>query len=152
MKKLSLVGLGFLFLLVFSVVVSAQTDSDFLSLLTNASTENNFAGKSSSKLEIIEANYLTGLASDNFGISTSSAYFLGEMKSEKALFPLMKIFRETKSDGEKLLTAWSLLKIGDSRGVYLVKSEIENGESNDIKCMLEWLYYDHSLKTKGKID
>jgi len=68
MKKLSLVGLGFLFLLVFSVVVSAQTDSDFLSLLTNASTENNFAGKPSSKLEIIEANYLTDLTSDNLGI------------------------------------------------------------------------------------
>ena len=151
MKTQLLVTAVFLFLLSFSVVASAQSGVD-LSLLDNASTKTNVEGKYISKYAVIESNYLTGLMSNNFGIETSCVYFLGEMKSEKALFPLMKMFRETKSDGVKLLAAWSLLKIGDGRGIYLVKQEIENGDRTNISCMLEWLYKDYSLKTIGKVD
>ena len=104
------------------------------------------------KYEAIEANYLKGLESDNQGLKVSSAYFLGDMKSSRAVIPLMKMFNNEKNDGAKLVAAWSLLKIGDSRGVYLVKTGIDNSNSGGIKTMLHQLYVDYCLKTKGKVE
>ncbi len=152
MNKYFLAGLAFLLLLSLAVEVSAQTDKVLFASFTKSSDKANIEGKLTSKFAIIEANYMKGLISDNIGVRTSSAYFLGEMKSEKALSFLMKMFREAKTSGEKLVAAWSLLKIGDSRGVHLVKWEVDNGENKDIKDMVEWLYNDYSLKAVGKIE
>jgi hypothetical protein len=105
-----------------------------------------------SKYQSIEDNYLTGLNSDNQGLKVSSAYFLGDMKSHKAVIPLMKMFRNEKNDGAKLVAAWSLLKIGDARGVFLIKRESELGNCEGINCMLHQLYEDYSLKTNGKVE
>jgi hypothetical protein len=101
----------------------------------------------------IESNYLKGLNSENPSLRVSCAYFLGEMKSEKALIPLMDLFHNTKNDGAKLVAAWSLLKIGNPRGVNLVKRAIETGEcGTNIGCMLQYLYKDYCLETNGKAD
>ncbi len=40
-----------------------------------------------------EQNLLIGLESDNQGLKESSAYMLGELKSSKAVVPLMKMLR-----------------------------------------------------------
>jgi hypothetical protein len=98
------------------------------------------------KYEISEANYLEGLSSGNHGLEVSCAYFLGEMKSQKAVIPLMKMFREAKKDREKLVAGWSLLKIGDPRGTFLVKRAIELGESKQISPILFYLYEHYELK------
>ncbi len=101
----------------------------------------------------IESNYLKGLGSENPSLKVSCAYFLGELKSEKALIPLMDLFHNSKNDGARLIAAWSLLKIGNPRGVNLVKRAIEMNEcSSNISCMLQYLYKDYCLKTNGKID
>lgn len=100
----------------------------------------------------IESNYLKGLNSDNPDLRVSCAYFLGEMKSDKALIPLMKMFHQEKNAGVKMVAAWSLLKIGDARGVNLVKRSIELGECGEEGCMLRYLYMNYCLKTDGKID
>jgi len=149
MKRL--IGLILFLLVSFSSENLAQTEialGNSVFAAIKGSTENDF----DSKYRVIEANYLAGLQSGNTGIKTSCAYFLGELKSQKALFPLMKTFREAKSAGIKLIVAQSLLKIGDSRGVYLVKRESEIGNSSDIKAALQFLYMDYCLKTNGKID
>ena len=109
--------------------------------------------KNSAVYHQIESNYLKGLNSDNMQLKVSCAYFLGEMKSEKALIPLMALFRNAENEGSKLVAAWSLLKIGDSRGVYLVKRTIDLNEcGSDTGCMLRFLYMDYYLKTYGHID
>jgi hypothetical protein len=148
MKRL--LGLLVLFLFSISSQQSAQTSIGLA--YSDPNSPEATSAKKTSKLEIRETNYLTGLSTGNAGIQASSAYFLGEMKSEKALFPLMKMFRDAKTDGEKLLAAWSLLKIGDSRGIYLVKRETETGNNENIQVMLQFLYMDYCLKTKGQID
>jgi hypothetical protein len=152
MKKYSLAGFIFLFLFSLSVNATAQTDKVLFTSFTSHSINPNLESKFASRYVKIEANYLAGLSSTNAGVLASSIYFVGEMKSEKALLPLMRIFRETKSDEVKLLAAWSLLKIGNSRGTHLVKWEVNNGENKNIKEMLEWLYNDYSLKAFGKIE
>ena len=147
MKKLFLIALSFLFIYSMLSISVAKTNSE----LTGSPVKNNTAKRFNSKYELIEANYLLGLNSGNRGIEDDCAYFLGEMKSDKAVLPLMKIFKETNSEGTKLLVAWSLLKIGNSYGINLVKQEFEKGNSESINSMLEWLYNDYLLKTKGKI-
>jgi len=108
-------------------------------------------GSTSTKYEQVESNYLKGLNSEVHNLKLCCAYFLGELKSQKAVIPLMKIFREEKGDA-KLIAAWSLLKIGDPRGVYIVKSAIDTKECKDINCMLHFLYTDYCLKTNGRVD
>ena len=108
-------------------------------------------GPASTNYEQAESNYLKGLNSDVHNLKMCCAYFLGEMQSHKALIPLMEMFRSEKND-TKLVAAWSLLKIGDPRGVYLVKNAIDTKECNGIKCMLHFLYMDYCLKTNGRID
>ena len=137
MKKLFYFWLSLSFVVAITTVTFAQADKEV---------------STTSKYETIEANYLTGLNSDNQGLKVSSAYFLGNIKSEKAVIPLMKMFRNQKNDGAKLVAAWSLLKIGDSRGVFLVKRESELGNCDGINCMLHQLYEDYCLKTKGKVE
>jgi hypothetical protein len=103
------------------------------------------------KYEQAESNYIKGLESDVHNLRMCCAYFLGELKSQKAMIPLMRMFRNEKDDA-KLVAAWSLLKIGDPRGVYLVKSGLDAKECNNIKCMLHFLYMDYCLRNNGRID
>ena len=117
-----------------------------------ASLKSNIVSEKIAKYKIIEGNYLSGLSSDVHHLKVSCAYFLGDIKSQKALIPLMKMFRTEKDPGAKLVAAWSLLKIGDPRGVYLVKSSINNNEYKTINSMLSVLYNDYCLKNFGRID
>ena len=100
----------------------------------------------------IEDNYLVGLNSDVPGLQVSCAYFLGEMKSERAVIPLMKMFRdENAMPGQRLMAAWSLYKIGDERGMYLIKCQGDDQECDYLRCLCEYYYKDHCLKTDGHI-
>jgi hypothetical protein len=137
MKKSLFIWMSFVFVVAVATVSFAQADKEI---------------STPSKYEAIEANYLNGLNSNNQGLKVSSAYFLGDLKSQKAVIPLMKMFRNENNDGAKLVAAWSLLKIGDSRGVYLVKRETEMGNCNGINCMLHQLYTDYCLKTNGTVE
>ena len=102
--------------------------------------------------EQIEENYLRGLNSDVSGLQVSCAYFLGEMKSSKAVLPLMKMFRDKNSaPGQKIMAAWSLMKIGDERGLYLIKCEADNPECDYLRCFAEYLYKEHCYKTEGRL-
>lgn len=94
-----------------------------------------------------EANYISGLYSNNETQKVNSAYMLGEMKSEKAVIPLMDMFRKEKNDAGKLVAALSLLKIGDPRGIFLVKRSIELKGNGGINIILKHLYKDYSQKT-----
>lgn len=109
--------------------------------------------KNSAEYHKIESNYLKGLNSDNSQLKISCAYFLGEMQSNKAVIPLMAMFHNSKNDAAKLIAAWSLLKIGDARGVNLVKRALDLDEcSSSAGCVLHCLYMDYSLHTNGRID
>ena len=50
-----------------------------------------------SNTSVIEANLLAGLDSGNKGLSVSSAYYLGEMRSRTAVIPLMHQLRSSKN-------------------------------------------------------
>jgi hypothetical protein len=91
--------------------------------------------------EQIEKSYLMGLNTDNLGLKVSSAYFLGEIESQKAVIPLMKMLRSAKTEPERLIAALSLIKIGDKRGIYLVKRRAEHCNCERTKRLCKNLYY-----------
>jgi len=114
--------------------------------------EGNKLSKTNSNYNIIEANYLEGLKSDNIGLRMSCAYFLGEIKSAKAVIPLMHMLNTEEHEGARIIAAWSLVKIGDSRGIYLVKRQGEQCKDCSVKSMCQYFYNHFNLTTKGKLD
>jgi len=83
---------------------------------------------------------LAGLESENSGLKISCAYFLGEIKSEKALIPLMAMLRNGANDEEKIVAALSLYKLDIGRGVYLVKGASKFAESERVRRMCGIFY------------
>ncbi len=87
-----------------------------------------------------ETNYLAGLNSENEGLRVSSAYFLGEINSSKAVIPLMKMLRNDESESARTVAALSLIKLGDARGIHLVKKAIEFNDFEKVRCRCAKFY------------
>lgn len=94
------------------------------------------------KNELIEKNLLVGINSENFGLKTSSAYFLGENKSSKAVIPLLKMLHNEESEEARILAALSLVKIGNPVGVYAVKMAAKFDNSEKVRKMCVKFYND----------
>ena len=88
-------------------------------------------------------NLLIGLDSDNAGLTTSSAYYLGELSSTEAVIPLMKMLRNSEQEELRISAALALLKIGDERGIYAIKRAIVFDESKRVNDMCEKFYKAH---------
>lgn len=71
--------------------------------------------------EKIEANLLDGLKSETKGLQFSSAFALGEMKSELAINHLIKMLRSHEDDDFRVLAALSLAKIGTERCKFMIR-------------------------------
>jgi len=102
---------------------------------------------------VIESNYLEGLKSDNLGLRESSAYYLGEIKSERAVIPLMRMLRESEEESSKIIAALSLMKIDHPMGVYLVKQQVKFNDSKRIRELCEKFYasYLHNKEDKENV-
>lgn len=111
-----------------------------LALILTLFTTSLFAGSNSANRDAIENNYIEGIKSDNQGLKVSAAYFLGEMKSSKAVIPLMRILREDNCDGARLAAALALVKIGDARGIYIVKKAVDFNDCEKVRKMAKHLY------------
>jgi len=97
----------------------------------------------------IEANLLVGLKSDNFGLSVSSAFMLGEIKSEEAIIPLTRMLRDGKDERGRIVAAIALIKIGSERSTYVVKQGIQFNDSEKVRKMCDHLYNAH---LQGELD
>lgn len=114
----------------------------FTSLLVLIFTGSIFAltNPSNNKTKVIESNLLEGINSNNHGLQISSAYFLGEIKSEKAILPLMRILRSSNSSGARSMAALSLIKIGNAQGIYMVMREAQFNNSEKVRKLCRHLY------------
>ena len=95
---------------------------------------------SKQKYAAAEANLLAGLASENLGLKESAAYMLGEIKSDRAVVPLMSLLKNSDQESTRIVAALALCRIGDARGVYAVKqaSRFENSTLVAQRCA--WFY------------
>jgi hypothetical protein len=93
------------------------------------SSYNDFSVFSEDKYDQIEDNMLKGIKSDNTGLQTSSAYFLGEMKSDRAMIPLLRLVRNGETEEARIIAALSLYKIESKIGMYRLKYLAETDKS-----------------------
>ena len=87
-----------------------------------------------------EQNLLAGIKTDNIGLQTSSAYFLGEMKSDKSLIHLLKLARYGETEESRIISGLSLYKIESDIGMYLLKSLRESDNSEKVRNSFDRIY------------
>ncbi|MFA7418556.1 MAG: HEAT repeat domain-containing protein [Melioribacteraceae bacterium] len=123
-----------------------------LTVVLTASTYANVSPSSKTNTyETIEQNRLIGLSEDNEGLRVSAAFNLGEMKSQKAVLPLMKLLKDGKTEEEKIIAALSLIKIGDSQGVFLVSRAAQFQESARVRRVCEKFYNGYLLQKASEL-
>jgi hypothetical protein len=112
--------------------------------------DNNSKKVNEEKYDLVIENYLTGIESVNFGLKTSSAYYLGELKSSEAVIPLLRILSNDDEDIRTRITAaLALYKIGDGRGIYRLKTMARFEDNKRLADLSEKFYYTHVLKEMG---
>ena len=95
------------------------------------------------KFQNIEASLLNGIKSENNGLQVSSAQMLGEIKSDKAVIPLMSVLRENESEPARIAAALSLYKIGDARGINAVRQSARFDNSKRVRHMCATFYSEY---------
>ena len=94
---------------------------------------------------LIEDNLIIGLSTNNTGLQRASALLLGEIKSDRAVIPLMKAFHNNPNENVRIAAAWALCTIGDSRGVYAVKMGVKFDDCPKVQALCAW-YYENLVK------
>jgi HEAT repeat protein len=85
-------------------------------------------------------NLLIGLSSENLGLRTSSAQMLGDMLSQKAVFPLMSMLKGDEHEEARIVAALALSKIGSPVGIFAVKQATRFDESERVRKMCSNFY------------
>jgi len=95
---------------------------------------------------------IMGVNSDNFGLRTSAAYMLGELKCEKGVIPLMRMLKSEDREDARIVAALALLKIGNAKGIFAIKQAIRFDESERVQKLCAAFYqafYNHSKDSIG---
>jgi hypothetical protein len=117
---------------------------------TGAMATDQYSAMSPAKYQRAEQSLLNGLQEDNLGVKEGSAYMLGEMKSSKAVIPLMKLLRDGEQESTRIVAALALCRIGDARGVYAVKRATFFDKSERVSQRCAWFY--NSYVKAGSFD
>ena len=128
MKRLII---NLIFISIISLLLHSTTFGTKLSNVDETETTgyNNYAILTDEEYHQVEQNLLAGINSDNIGLRTSSAYFLGEMKSDRAMIPLLRLVKNGETEEARIIAALSLYKIESKIGMYRLKYLAESDES-----------------------
>ncbi len=128
MKRLII---NLIFISIISLLLHSTTFGTKLSYVDETETTgyNNYAILTDEEYHQVEENLLAGINSDNIGLQTSSAYFLGEMKSDRAMIPLLRLVKNGETEEARIIAALSLYKIESKIGMYRLKYLAETDES-----------------------
>ena len=104
-------------------------------------------------LDIVKANILKGIQSDNYGLKMSSIYLAGKYKITDVSKELINEMKVSENEEVCQMLVWSLYQIGDESCCNEMRTIIENHPSEKIKSFCESMYkikqYD-STKEKSK--
>jgi HEAT repeat protein len=116
--------------------------------LTVPMTAGEFVPLSRAKITLMEDNLIFGLSANNIGVQRSCALLLGKLQSEKAVISLMAIFHYNFDENVRIAAAWALCRIGDMRGVNVVKLAAKNDKSSRVQAICASYY--ENIKKEGK--
>jgi hypothetical protein len=89
-----------------------------------------------------EKNLLIAINTDNYGLKSSAVQLLGDIKSEKAVIPLMKILKSSNDENLRIVAALSLYKIQSAMGMFAIRQAIRFDGSARVRKMCLNLYHD----------
>jgi len=107
---------------------------------SDKSKSTNYTVLTDKEYQQFERNLLVGIKSDNIGLQTSSAYFLGEMKSDKSLIYLLKLARYGDTEESRIIAGLSLYKIESDIGMYLLKNLRNSDNSEKVRRTFDRIY------------
>lgn len=93
----------------------------------------------------VENNLLVGLQSENLGLKTSSAYYLGTYGTSKSVIPLMKILKSGETEEERISAAVALSKINSEQALFAVKQRAKYDDSERVRRLCA-MFYNQSLQ------
>lgn len=103
---------------------------------------------SNENLENSEKTLLSAIESENLGLSISSIQLLGELNSNDAVIPLMKILHNCENEESRIAASLSLYKIGDKRGIFALKMAAKYDNSKRVRKMCNNFYTQYLLENK----
>jgi len=104
-----------------------------------------FASSDKKKTEAVEDNLIAGLQSDNLGLKTSAAYYLGEYKSSKSVIALLKVLKNGETEEERISAAVALSKINTELARFAVKRRAKFDDSERVRNLCQ-RFYQESLQ------
>ena len=93
------------------------------------------------------ASLIMGINSNNFGLRTSAAYMLGELKCEKGVIPLMRMLKSEDREDARIVAALALFKIGNAKGIFAIKQAIKFDQSERVRRLCTNFYHAYSEKS-----
>lgn len=96
---------------------------------------------------IVENNLMMGIESNNEGLVISSAHFLGELESDRAVIKLMSLTRAGNSDEVRIAAATALSQIGSSKGMYQIKEMTKENMSDELRAEFNRLWFEYSTNS-----
>ncbi len=135
--------------------MSHYTRSFLIAVLLLGITAASFGNDDESKNDVSEnsiASLLEGLASDNLGLRSSSAFMLGELKVNRAVIPLLKLLHNDKSEEARISAALALYKIGTPISIYAVKQAGKFDESERVSKLAQNFYAEYLRKKFTNMD
>lgn len=109
-----------------------------------------FAGsKRENMKECTVESLIMGISSENFGLRTSAAFMLGELKCEKGVIPLMRMLKSEEREDARIVAALALLKIGSERGLFAIKQAIRFDDSERVRRHCANFYHSYIENTES---
>jgi len=96
--------------------------------------------RSAPDAELTEAKLLDDVTCDNCQQKENAIYDLGELRSEKAVIPLMGVLHSDADESSRIVAALALCRIGDARGTYAVKRAAQFDSSEKVRTTAAWFY------------
>ena len=119
--------------------------------ITSASFGNDDKSRTDASENTI-ASLLEGLASDNLGLKSSSAFMLGELKVTRAIIPLLRVLHTDKSEEVRISAALALYKIGTPMSIYAVKQAGRFDKSDRVNKLAQKFYAEYLREKFSNID
>jgi len=91
-------------------------------------------------LQLTEDKLLENVHCDNCQMKDDAIYDLGELRSEKAVIPLMAVLHSDTDETSRIVAALALCRIGDARGTFAVKRAAMFDGSQKVRTRAAWFY------------
>lgn len=105
----------------------------FIILLVFSVSSSSFSAEQCKVKDSAIESLIMGINSDNFGLRTSAAFMLGELKCEKGVIPLMRMLKSEEREDARIVAALALLKIGNSKGIFAIKQAVKFDDSERVR-------------------